>query len=43
VTVEPGALARQTAAAQIVVTTVDAKLPGQPAVTGLTTQGYAIR
>jgi hypothetical protein len=41
--VEPSALPRQTARAQIVLTTVEAKLAGQPAVSGLTAQGYALR
>jgi hypothetical protein len=41
--VEPAALSRQTARVRVVVTTIDAKLPGQPAVTGLTAQGYAFR
>jgi hypothetical protein len=41
--VEPSALSRQTARLRIIVTTIDAKLPGQPAVTGLTAQGYALR
>jgi hypothetical protein len=41
--VEPGALARQTAPVQVIVTTVDAKLAGQPAVAGLQAQGYALR
>jgi hypothetical protein len=40
---EPAALARQRAGLQVVITTVDAKLAGQPVVTGLTPQGYALR
>lgn len=41
--VAPGQLARESAPTTVVVTTVAAKLPGQPAVTGLTAQGYAFR
>lgn len=42
-TVTPGALGAQNAPNVVVVTTAAAKLPGQPAVSGLTAQGYAIR
>jgi hypothetical protein len=41
--IEPGALARQTGPVQVVLTTVEAKLAGQPSVTGLSAQGYALR
>jgi hypothetical protein len=42
-TVAPGALAAQNAPNVVVVTTEATTLSGQPAVTGLTAQGYAIR
>jgi hypothetical protein len=42
-TVAPAALAAQNAPNVVVVTTVAAKLPGQPALGGLAAQGYAIR
>jgi hypothetical protein len=41
--VAPGQLAREAAPNVVVVTTETAKLPGQPAVEGLESQGYAIR
>ena len=41
--VEPPALGRQNTGVQVILTTVDAQLPGQPPVTGLAAQGYAIR
>ena len=41
--VAPAQLARESAPNLVVVTTEGAKLAGQPAVTGLTAQGYAIR
>jgi hypothetical protein len=42
-TVPPAELARQQAPHVVVVTTAAATLPGQPAVTGLQPQGYALR
>ncbi len=42
-TADPGRVSSQRAGVQIVITTVATSLTGQPAVTGLTTQGYAIR
>jgi len=42
-TVAPDRLSTQSARAQIVITTADTSLAGQPSVSGLTTQGYAIR
>ena len=42
-TAPPDRLASQSTAVQIVITTIDTSLAGQPSVSGLTTQGYAIR
>lgn len=42
-TATPDRLSDHTAALQIVITTIQAALPGQPPVSGLTAQGYAIR
>ncbi len=42
-TAAPDRLASQSAAIQIVITTIDTSLAGQPSVGGLTPQGYAIR
>jgi hypothetical protein len=42
-TAAPDRLSSQTAGVQIVITTIASSLAGQPAVTGLTAQGYAIR
>ena len=42
-TAAPGRLASQSAAIQVVITTIDTSLSGQPSVGGLTPQGYALR
>ena len=42
-TVAPDRLSNQSAPVQIVITTLDTSLSGQPSVRGLTEQGYAIR
>jgi hypothetical protein len=42
-TAPPNELSRQTAAVQIVITTMATSLDGQPAVSGLAPQGYSIR
>jgi hypothetical protein len=42
-TATPDRLADQTASVQIVITTMPSALPGQPSVTGLTAEGYALR
>jgi hypothetical protein len=42
-TAPPDQLSRQDAAVQVVITTGATALPGQPAVTGLTAQGFAVR
>ncbi len=42
-TTSPANINNQTAAVQVVITTVDAAVSGKPAVSGLQAQGYAIR
>jgi hypothetical protein len=42
-TAAPDRLSSQTATVQVVITTTEASLSGQPSVDGLTAQGYAIR